>query len=98
MSKGKKYSAAEKHFLEKEIAYRKEQKRLYENIDTAQATTNQLKVEIAELNEKLAIALAERNEALKLASMSPEEMQNHIKQIKAAADSYRLLSAAKGLY
>lgn len=75
MSKGKKFNAAEKHFLKKEEAYRKEQKQLNANLDAPYATINQLRKEIAELDKKLAAVTEERDEALKLSSMSQDEMK-----------------------
>lgn len=95
MSRGKKFDAAEKHFLKKEEAYRKKQKQFYADLDTAYTTINQLKKEIAELNEKLSIVTEERNEALKLLSMSQDEMKKHIEQTRKVASMYGVLSAMR---
>lgn len=95
MSKGKKFNAAEKHFLKKEEAYRKEQKQLNANLDAPYATINQLRKEIAELDKKLAAVTEERDEALKLSSMSQDEMKKHIEQTRKVASMYGVLSAMR---
>lgn len=92
MSKGKKFNAAEKHLLKKEEAYRKEQKQLYANLDTAYATINQLRKEIAELDKKLVAVTEERDEALRLSSMNPDEMKKHIEQTRKVASMYGVFS------
>lgn len=95
MSKGKKFNAAEKHFLKKEEVYRKKQKQLYANLDTAYATINQLRKEIAELDKKLVVVTEERDEALKLSSMNQDEMKKHIEQTRKVASLYGVLSAMR---
>ena len=86
MSKGKKFDAAEKHFLKKEDAYRKEQKRLEDALGIANETIAQLREENAALATRFAAVTAERDEALKLVAMHPEELQKHIEQTKKAAE------------
>lgn len=93
MSKGKKFDAAEKHFLKKEEAYRKEQKRLYEALTAANAAITQLREENAALDARLTAVIAERDEALKLVDMNPEELQKHIEQTKKAAEVCGILTA-----
>ena len=93
MSKGKKFDAAEKHFLKKEDAYRKEQKCLYEALTVANATIAQLREENAALAAKLAAVALERDEALKQVAMNPEELQKHIEQTKKAAEMCGILTA-----
>lgn len=95
MSRGKKFDAAEKHFLKKEEAYRKKQKQFYADLDTAYTTINQLKKEIAELNEKLSAVTEERDEALKLSSMDSDEMRKHMEQTRKVAAMYGMLSAIR---
>lgn len=97
MSKGKKYSAAEKHFLKKEEAYRKEQKRLYDNLDAAYSTINQLRKEIIDLNAQISELTVERDEILKLSAMSPDELKKHIVRTKKAAEMCDMFFAVKNI-
>ena len=95
MGGGKKFDAAEKHFLKKEEAYRKKQKQFYADLDTAYTTINKLKKEIAELNEKLSAVTEERDEALKLSAMDSDEMRNHMERTRKVAAMYDMLSAIR---
>lgn len=92
MSKGKKFTAAEKHFFKKEEGYRKEQKRMTDELDAAKKVIAQLNARVSELEGQLVIALAGRDEALKLAGMTTEEMQKHLKQTQAAAEVCGILT------
>lgn len=79
MSKGKKFTAAEKHFLEKENQYRKEIRRLDEALAKALTANVTLAKKNVSLQEELTKVAAERDEALKLSNLSTEELQRHIK-------------------
>lgn len=93
MPKGKKFDAAEKHFLKKEEAYRKQIKELSE----CAAKTIQLGGKLIEenntLKKQVAQLTAERDELLKLNSLSPDELKSHMQHTQSATAAYELFSS-----
>lgn len=92
MAKGKKFAAAEKHFHEKEISYRKEIRKLEETLAVAQVTIEDLRVENASLSHEFVKLMNERDEALKLSNLSIEELQKHIKSTQNVAQAFDMLT------
>lgn len=92
MAKGKKFTAAEKHFHGKEICYRKEIQKLEEALAAAQVTIEDLRVENSSLNQELIKLMNERDEALKLSNLSLEEIQRHMKATKNLSQAFDMLT------
>lgn len=92
MAKGKKFTAAEKHFYDKEIYYRKEVRRLEEALAAAQVTIEDLRAENASLSHELVKLMNERDEALKLSDLSLEEIQRHIKATQNVSQVFDMLT------
>lgn len=93
MAKGKKFTAAEKYFMEKETRYRKELKQLEAALLESQVAIEDLRVENASLSQELVKLMNERDEALKLSNLSLEEIQNHIKATKNVSQAFDMLTA-----
>lgn len=92
MPKGKKFNAAEKHFLKKEEALRREIKTLQEalrntqqSLDNTLAMQNRLIAENASLKQ-------ERNRLLKLQGLTLEEIRQLIKDERRKAESFSTIN------
>lgn len=93
MSKGKKFDAAEKYFLKKEEAYRKQIKELSERVDKTIQLGGKLIEENNALKKQVAQLTAERDEFLKLNSLDPDELKRHMQHTQSAAAVYELISS-----
>lgn len=93
MAKGKKFDAAEKHFLKKEEAYRKQIKELDERVVKTIQLVGKLIEENNTLKKQVVQLTAERDELLKLNSLSPDELKKHMQHTQSAEAAYELFSA-----
>ena len=97
MPKGKKFDAAEKHFMKKEEALRREIKELRDALTSSRqalenslARQNQLVVENATLKQ-------ERDRSLQLQGLTQEEIRQLIKDEHDRAESARMFKSMVGL-
>lgn len=97
MPKGKKFDAAEKHFMKKETAYRKEIRELSDQNKKLIQKANELESENERLNDWV-------ERLLKYTELSPEQLKEHIQDIKKMAkmsemtDVLKLVNAYRQLF
>lgn len=94
MPRGKKYTAAEKHFLEQKAKLDKEAVQL-------RSRNKELSLEVAKLKRDLADyekCKKDLADALKLLEMSPAEFRRHQQHVQSIGLMTTLLKASGGLY
>jgi len=82
MPRGEKFNAAEKHFMNKEEKYRKEINALSSKLREIVHESNVLKRTNDDQEKKIKMLEEQLIEQNKLISMSPEELDKHVKAIK----------------